>query len=360
MRVCVVGDFKGSFISMLRCLQSLELVNSDDQWIGGDSQVVFLGDMLANRFPSGLECLRFIHQIEKDAEKCGGCFTLIAGNHEEIALSYLIGKLPWGQTDNRLYMPALQAQIQRQGLGLLEFSQYGSCALRKAAETESRDLEFEALVQSFFDKLDGEGRVDERDPWVLLVKEQSRVVANLLARDRGVVGQIQRLRLVHRHGPALFLHCPPSAAIVEYLTQGDLNLNIGHANGVFSSVLESGLLGRGLGRQEERALDEYSSLSELFLCPGNLSSFRQYPHAHRYARKLIRCGISFVFFAHGGATPQFSLGNGRTSEKELQLIPLDFGATLETDLLAKPPVAVLSGSVLSTGQKLLPQRADSI
>jgi hypothetical protein len=94
----MVGDLHGNFEIMLDSLKALGMVtpNSTDlnnlQWSGGNKKLVFHGDILADRNTSSLDIMAAIRKLQVEAAKQGGSVELIAGNHEDFAISFLTGK----------------------------------------------------------------------------------------------------------------------------------------------------------------------------------------------------------------------------------------------------------------------------
>lgn len=56
------------------------------RWIGGNRRLVFLGDIIGDRGTTGLECMRQIDRLRKEARMAGGDISVLAGNHEDIAI----------------------------------------------------------------------------------------------------------------------------------------------------------------------------------------------------------------------------------------------------------------------------------
>ena len=80
-----VGDLHADPVALRRILVGLELLDRNDNWIGGDSQLVTLGDHF-DRGPDSRSILDLLIKLEKEARKAGGRVVNLIGNHEYMAL----------------------------------------------------------------------------------------------------------------------------------------------------------------------------------------------------------------------------------------------------------------------------------
>jgi len=90
-RIISIGDLHGDFNAMFRALRLAKLVNKKGDWIGGNTYVVQVGDILdCNRggshiCSSGAEeikILDYFFKLNREAQKEGGSVINILGNHE--------------------------------------------------------------------------------------------------------------------------------------------------------------------------------------------------------------------------------------------------------------------------------------
>ena len=107
----VFGDTNGSFDSFIDHLQNRDLIDYSDEkitWTGGNSNVMFIGDILGDRAPEGFKTYRALNELKKQAEQAGGTVSWLAGNHENMCTAVLggfdveSGKSPEVDMDERL------------------------------------------------------------------------------------------------------------------------------------------------------------------------------------------------------------------------------------------------------------------
>lgn len=80
-RVVAVGDVHGDFNQFVAILQGAELVDSDLNWIGGETHLVQTGDIL-DRGPDSKAVMDLIMALEQQAPLQGGYVHFLLGNHE--------------------------------------------------------------------------------------------------------------------------------------------------------------------------------------------------------------------------------------------------------------------------------------
>jgi hypothetical protein len=86
-QVAVFGDIHGQFDSMKNILRYNNIIDENDNWIWGDGQVVFTGDVF-DRGDKVTECLWLLFKLDLQAQKVGGNVHLLLGNHEIMALLF--------------------------------------------------------------------------------------------------------------------------------------------------------------------------------------------------------------------------------------------------------------------------------
>ena len=80
-RVVAIGDVHGAYDQLVELLQSLELIDSELQWIGGDDVLVQTGDLL-DRGIAVFEVMDLFIQLQEQAAAAGGEVRVLMGNHE--------------------------------------------------------------------------------------------------------------------------------------------------------------------------------------------------------------------------------------------------------------------------------------
>lgn len=90
----VVGDVHGHRDELAEALREKGLLDSDDDWAGGEATLWFLGDFV-DRGPDGVGVIDLVMRLERQAATAGGhCGTLL-GNHEIL----LLGMYHFGDTE---------------------------------------------------------------------------------------------------------------------------------------------------------------------------------------------------------------------------------------------------------------------
>ena len=86
-KIAVFGDIHGQFDSMKAMLHYNKIIDDNNNWIWGDGQVVFTGDVF-DRGNKVTECLWLLFNLELQAKRVGGNVHLLLGNHEMMALLF--------------------------------------------------------------------------------------------------------------------------------------------------------------------------------------------------------------------------------------------------------------------------------
>ena len=98
-RIIVMGDIHGDYALMIKYFKLARLIDDNNQWIGGDTYVVQVGDQIDRcRFGMGASCtdpmatindensdmkiLEFYNEMDKQARVAGGAVISLYGNHE--------------------------------------------------------------------------------------------------------------------------------------------------------------------------------------------------------------------------------------------------------------------------------------
>jgi hypothetical protein len=84
--IYVVGDVHGAFNEIQATLKTLKLINQENNWIGGKSHFVSLGDLM-DRGPDSRKVFELYMKLQKQAEAAGGKFHVVLGNHEVMNLT---------------------------------------------------------------------------------------------------------------------------------------------------------------------------------------------------------------------------------------------------------------------------------
>lgn len=83
----VVGDVHGEYDRLVAVLGNAGLIGPDEEWAGGDHQVVFVGDLF-DRGPDATRVLWFLYRLEREARAAGGGAHVLLGNHETMIFTH--------------------------------------------------------------------------------------------------------------------------------------------------------------------------------------------------------------------------------------------------------------------------------
>ena len=121
--VHTIGDLHGNSEILERNLHSLGVMDTLGKWIGGNKRLVLLGDIIGDRGTTGLVCMRTIFRLRNEAREAGGDITVLAGNHEDIAISFLTDRPIAGTSPDKSNLHAFKnAWLNMQGFGIIEFA----------------------------------------------------------------------------------------------------------------------------------------------------------------------------------------------------------------------------------------------
>eukprot|EP00293_Proteomonas_sulcata_P008995 CAMPEP_0184306470 /NCGR_PEP_ID=MMETSP1049-20130417/15461_1 /TAXON_ID=77928 /ORGANISM="Proteomonas sulcata, Strain CCMP704" /LENGTH=501 /DNA_ID=CAMNT_0026618741 /DNA_START=277 /DNA_END=1782 /DNA_ORIENTATION=+ len=80
-RIVAVGDVHGDVKALLGCMKIANLIDDDENWIGGTTHFVQVGDIL-DRGDHEKSCLDVLAQVKDQAVAAGGDVHVLLGNHE--------------------------------------------------------------------------------------------------------------------------------------------------------------------------------------------------------------------------------------------------------------------------------------
>lgn len=85
-RIVAIGDVHGAYDGLVSILRKAAVIDSENHWIGGDTQLVSVGDIL-DRGPDSRKALDLLITLESEAEAVGGRLHFVLGNHEVLVLT---------------------------------------------------------------------------------------------------------------------------------------------------------------------------------------------------------------------------------------------------------------------------------
>jgi hypothetical protein len=80
-RIVAIGDLHGDVEQFVKCLRVAKLVDQRQDWTGGKTHLLQLGDVL-DRGPTSRQCLDLLMKLEPQAAAAGGKVHALIGNHE--------------------------------------------------------------------------------------------------------------------------------------------------------------------------------------------------------------------------------------------------------------------------------------
>ncbi|RLE38497.1 hypothetical protein DRJ17_03790 [Candidatus Woesearchaeota archaeon] len=105
-RTVVIGDIHASLDALKESLIAAGLIDTEDNWIGGDNRFIQTGDVI-DRGPDSIECYDFLRELQQKAESAGGEVVRLLGNHELLLLQ---------NVDNRFATESISDKEQREEL----------------------------------------------------------------------------------------------------------------------------------------------------------------------------------------------------------------------------------------------------
>lgn len=85
-RIVAVGDVHGAYDALIKTLQAAEVLDSRLAWSGGETHLVFTGDLL-DRGAQSRQVMDLVMRLEKEARRSDGRVHLLLGNHEVMNLN---------------------------------------------------------------------------------------------------------------------------------------------------------------------------------------------------------------------------------------------------------------------------------
>jgi len=111
-----IGDIHGDYDRFSQILHEDDLVDSENNWVAKNTTLILTGDYV-DRHPQGLEVLRMIIKIQKQAEDLNSKVVALLGNHDALflakylSLDYLPEEIPYELNENFEYNGGLLREI---------------------------------------------------------------------------------------------------------------------------------------------------------------------------------------------------------------------------------------------------------
>ena len=318
-RVVAVGDIHGAYTEVTGLLREVEVIDADNNWVGGTTHLISLGD-LVDRGPGSREVVELLMKLQRQARAAGGEVHVVLGNHEIMVMS---GDTRYVTRPEFAAFAADETEAERQAL------------LASFRESNAQMAEEELLAE--FDKRYPPG-------YVALQKAYA---------PNGELGKwLMELPLAIRVNDSLYVHAGVSNAIAEMSLQEineDYMAQFAEYQRLIESLRTEGILPRHVGFWDRRLylntkaqamidaglkkrpdwFDEFAAMAELegqFLFgPDSPIWYRGTAFCHPYAesfnteRLLKRVGAKQLVIGH---TPAPS---GVYSRMDGTVIRLDTG-----------------------------------
>ncbi|MCB1699382.1 MAG: metallophosphoesterase [Pseudomonadales bacterium] len=111
-RVVAFGDVHGAYRDLSTLLQEVGVVDTELNWIGGNTHLVSLGDLL-DRGPDSRKVVELLMKLQRQAAQAGGAVHLVLGNHEVMVMS---GDLRYVSPEEFAAFAADETQAERDEL----------------------------------------------------------------------------------------------------------------------------------------------------------------------------------------------------------------------------------------------------
>ncbi|WNC67945.1 metallophosphoesterase [Thalassotalea nanhaiensis] len=111
-KVVAIGDVHGAYPELHALLTKLKLINDNDDWVGGNTYLVSLGDLL-DRGADSRKVMDLLIKLQQQAPKSGGMVLQVLGNHE---LMVTTGDLRYVSKEEFAAFTAEETQQQRASL----------------------------------------------------------------------------------------------------------------------------------------------------------------------------------------------------------------------------------------------------
>ncbi|MDX9971073.1 MAG: metallophosphoesterase [Candidatus Gracilibacteria bacterium] len=310
--VFFVGDLNGRLLALYKNCEFAGLIDGSHNWIGENKVLVFTGDLIGDRYPEGLQILLEIDRIRKQARMMGGDIVLIAGNHDELLISYLrdspVPNYQQRYADGTKYpqncMDAVSVcRKENMGLGITELLQF----LPITKKDKKKDL-FNLLLKRHISPSQMNG-FHQKGTY------RNKEILEKMRNDpegRIILETICSFHLITQIDDNLAQHCPLNEQMA-YLIQ---IFGIDTLNSLYQSILRRDLLGEKI--KISKTMNKlFESLRTAFLATEN----RAYLSNEYIDFSLSEKGVNFNVHGHnpeGGKI--YKIG------KNIHCANIDFGA----------------------------------
>ena len=236
-------------------------VNWHLEWTGWNKKVVFQGDILGDRWTDWLKIIEEIHQLREQARKQGWDIDIIAWNHDDFLITYLL----WWKVSRFADQSALSvAMINWQWMWLTELLDF---------IWVERTWEYDDLFSLSWKNKQILNAMRNSPEWRLILEE------------------ICSMKLVSQVDDVLYCHTNPTKRMLQYLTNWNVQTNINLLNQKYQWYLRNNLLWE---QSASISTEEFNNISDIFLNTWN----RNINWIENYVEQLRDYGINVISHGH--------------------------------------------------------------
>lgn len=144
-RIVAVGDIHGAYDSLVSILQQAGLVDKKLRWIGGETHLVQVGDMV-DRGSESRKVIDLLMKLEQDAERKGGKVHVLIGNHDAMAV---LGILDHTSPEEIESYRDRDSKTRREQLFKRRYENMVAEAKAQEIEPPSEDVEWKKFLDQF-------------------------------------------------------------------------------------------------------------------------------------------------------------------------------------------------------------------
>lgn len=91
--IICVGMSQGWTGRLVKLLQQVEVIDDEENWIAGDSHLVYLGNLMGYG-GANIEGMELLFKLSKQAEEAGGMVHMLMGSTDFVNMRYLLSTMP--------------------------------------------------------------------------------------------------------------------------------------------------------------------------------------------------------------------------------------------------------------------------
>jgi len=293
--VVAIWDLHGEYIALKWNMEFAWLareINWHLEWTGWNKKVVFQWDILADRWTDWFKIIKEIHWLREQARKQWWDISIIAWNHDDFMISYLLW---WKVSRFRPWEEASGLDIAMNGSQWLWL-------------TELLDFIWINRTWEFEDFLS------------LWGKDKNKLILENMRNSpewRMILEEICNMKLVSQVDDVLYCHTNPTSRMLQYLTRWNIQENINTLNQKYQWFLKKALLWEW---NWNISLDEFNNISDIFLNTRNRDIWLN----EEYANQLRNSWINMISHGHSGWSNDRWYTNNQIEIWGVKVIDIDY------------------------------------